>query len=106
MIYVDCIDFDDDKESYILIEIHVNYDDPTLKDKIIEDEFEEKILKSIERDKRVIFSINQLDNDGFILLILKFWREKSGRNIISIKTDNGQVKNVFQLALEDGVEFL
>lgn len=63
MIYLNCRDIETEKDSYIQIELDVRYDDSSMKNKIVEKGFEDKILKAIKRNKKTIFSINRTDND-------------------------------------------
>jgi len=106
MIYVSCHDIETENESYIQIDLDVRYDDPSLREKIVEDDFEEKIIAAIDRKKQIIFSINRLDNDRFISMILNFWRRNSNNKTILVKTDEEYVREILKMTLQDWVDFV
>ena len=106
MIFVNCHEIEGENDSYIQIDLDVRYDDPTFKNKIVEDDFEEKIIEAINRKKKIVFSIRRLDNDGFIAMILKFWRRKSNNQTILVKTNEDYIRGVLETTLRDWVEFV
>ncbi len=94
-----------DDES-ITIGIVVNYEDSSLRDRVIDNNWKNQLLPYIDSNKKIIFSINRFDNDGFISKILIYWLKYSNSNKVFVKTREPYVKDILENLHADFIEFV
>jgi hypothetical protein len=86
--------------------MNVRYDLPFEEDKRIDDNFRDIVRKAIDTNKKVIFTVNHPENDGFTLHVVKYYLRESGRKKLYIKPSEDWVGEVFEIALGDFVEVI
>lgn len=91
-------------KSNIYVDIEVFYPEIEEEQRIFELNWEEKIKELTASQKRVVFCIKKLDNDGIISVILRLWLRYC--NLVLVKTSEPVVKTVLSIMHKEKIKFV